>query len=94
MKHLITVKWNEKVSDKEQFYLNACKAFEKVTEIDGVSGLNVFKSNSERPNRYDVMIEIECSQAGLENYDGSALHKSWKETYGQFIEKKAIFDHD
>lgn len=94
MKHYIIVKWNDKVQDKGDFYNKAFEAFRKVTDIDGVDGLQVFRSNSERSNRYDVMIQISCSEEGLRNYDVSDLHKAWKDNYSQFIEKKAIFDHD
>lgn len=94
MKHYIIVKWNEKVTDKADYYLKACEAFRAVTDIDGVTNLNVFKSNSDKSNRFDVMIEIECSKEGLANYDVSDLHKSWKENYTSYIEKKAIFDRD
>lgn len=94
MKHYIVVKWNEKVSDKNEYYLKACEAFRAVTDIEGVSNLNVYRSNSDKSNRFDVMIEIECTPEGLANYDVSTLHSSWKENYSSFIEKKAIFDRD
>lgn len=94
MKHYIIVKWNEKVLDKDEYYSKACEAFGKVTDIDGVSGLNVYKSNSGRANRYDVMVEMSCTEEGLGNYDVSDLHKDWKANYEPFIERKAIFDRD
>jgi len=94
MKHFIIIKWNEKVADKAAYYEKACEAFRDVTKIEGVTGLQVYKSNSERANRYDVMIEIECTEEGLKNYDVSELHKAWKENYSEYFGGKAIFDHD
>ncbi|MDO4500430.1 MAG: Dabb family protein [Erysipelotrichaceae bacterium] len=94
MKHYIIVKWNDEVTDKELFYNKAYEAFKNVTDIDEVTGLNVYKNNSDRSNRYDVMIEIECSKQGLLNYDVSTLHKEWKDNYSKYIASKAIFDHD
>ncbi len=94
MKHYIIVKWNELVLNKEEFYEYAYEAFKDVTKIEGVNGLNVFKSNSDRGNRYDVMIEIDCTLDGLSNYDKSELHKRWKDNYSKYILSKAIFDRD
>ena len=30
----------------------------------------------------------------LEEYDNSLIHKTWKQDYGKYIEKKAIFGYD
>lgn len=94
MKHCIIVKWNEQVADKNLYFEKACDAFKDVIKIEGVSGLKVYQSNSDRANRADVMIEIECSKEGLENYDASDLHKAWKENFGDLIASKSIFDYE
>ena len=94
MKHYVIVKWNETVTDKNEYYKKACDAFAKVVEIDGVLGLNVYKNCNDKPNRFDVMIEIECTNEGLENYDVSQLHQDWKANFTQYMETKTIFDHD
>lgn len=38
------------------------------------------------------MIEIILTNEGLKNYDISEPHHEWKDTYGEYIESKAIFD--
>lgn len=65
MKHYIIVKWNEKVTDKSLYYKRACDAFDDVTKIAGVTALKIYQSNSDRANRADLMIEIECTKDGL-----------------------------
>ncbi|WP_176764387.1 hypothetical protein [Butyrivibrio sp. INlla18] len=54
----------------------------------------IHKSNSTRDNRYSIMIEMNLSPEGLENFDVSEVHKEWKATYGDRLESKAIFDCD
>ena len=93
MKHFIIVKfikdynWKENIKDIE-------KIFKETLNIDGVYNVNIKQSNSDRSNRYDLMIEMKLSKEGLLKYDASDPHKNWKDTYGQYIENKAIFDCD
>lgn len=94
MKHCIIVKWNEKVTDKDLFYNRTCEAFSGVLELDGVSGLKVYRTCSGRANRADLMVEIECTEAGLLVYDASDLHRAWKEDFGEYIASKMIFDYE
>ncbi|MDO5331068.1 MAG: Dabb family protein [Bacillota bacterium] len=94
MKHCIIVKWNDKVKDKGEYYKKAVDAFRGVTAIEGVNGYEVYKSNSTRSNRFDIMIEIDCSKEGLENYDVCQLHQDWKKNFTEFFESKTIFDYD
>ena len=66
----------------------------KTLKIDGVNGVTVHKSNSDRENRYSLMIEMDMTKEGLELYDVCDAHKQWKADYGHLIENKAIFDCD
>ncbi len=50
--------------------------------------------SKDRENRYSIMIELNLSAEGLNNLDASEVHKKWKETYGDRLERKAIFDCD
>lgn len=54
----------------------------------------IHKSISNRDNRYSIMIEMNLSHEGLEAFDASEVHKEWKDTYGDRLESKAIFDCD
>ena len=60
--------------------------------LDGVKEVKIHPSNSDRENRYSIMIEMTLTPEGLLAYDVSDMHKEWKRTYGDRIESKAIFD--
>lgn len=50
--------------------------------------------SSDARGRYSVMIEMNLSHEGLEAFDASEVHQEWKNTYGDRLESKAIFDCD
>ena len=91
MKHYIIVKfksdinWKEKVSDIE-------KIFQPSLNIEGVNSFNILKSNSDKDNRYDIMIKMDLSEQGLLNFDSSEVHSLWKSEFGDLIFNKVIFD--
>ena len=70
----------------------ARKIFEETLSIPGIHELDVRLSNSDRANRYDLMILLKMDQEALPAYDASEPHHRWKEEYGDRIDKKAIFD--
>ena len=93
MKHDILVKFAEGV-DVGALIAPVTAIFEQCLTIPGIHGLTVRRSNSDRPNRYDLMIELDMDKAALPAYDVSEPHLRWKTEYGALIEKKAIFDYD
>jgi len=93
MRHFIIVKWQEGV-DREQVAKPVRELFSKALEIEGVDKVDVHVCNSDRSNRYDMMIEMFMSKEGLEAYDSSEMHKQWKREYGDRIAAKTIFDCD
>lgn len=93
MKHYIVVKFIDGFDYCGR--LGEIKAiFKRTLEIDGIYSLDIKTSNSDRENRYDLMIEMDMEKSALESYDISAPHKEWKDIFGEFVEKKAIFDCD
>ncbi len=94
MKHYIIVKWNDKVTDKAAFAARADEIYSASLQIPGVESYKIILSNSDRQNRFDLMIEMALSEEGLKNYDSSAMHRLWKSEMGEFFEAKAIFDCD
>lgn len=92
MKHHILAKFNESVTDKSALLLDIRKLFAVGEEIDGVTSCTVIPNCIDRPNRYDVMIVVEMDKSALPNWDASKLHHDWKDRFGAFLEKKAIFD--
>ncbi len=92
MKHYIIAKYNDTVTDKEQLLGEIQALFERTTAIDGIHGVNVYPCCVDRPNRYDIMIEITMEREALEAYDVCEWHHIWKRDYARYLEKKAIFD--
>lgn len=89
MRHHILVKW------KEGYRADVAKIrklFEETLEIPGISFVSVHPNVVDRANRYDLLILVHMEQKALETYDACEAHHRWKDEYGQFIEKKAIFD--
>lgn len=91
MRHFIIVKWKDPAAMRGK--TEEIEAiFRKTLEIPGIHSVELHPSCSNRPNRYDLMIEIGMDEAALPAYDGSDPHHEWKDTYGPSIEQKAIFD--
>ena len=93
MKHYIIVKFNENV-EKEKLRNPINELFQKALNIKEIVKVDIYESNMDLPNRYDLMIKMELSQKALNEFDNSDIHKEWKEKFGNFIMSKTIFDCD
>ena len=91
MKHYIIVKLEEGI-DKEALVKPVSELFNETLSIPGIHSVSVKPCVINRPNRYDLMIEIEMEPEALPAYDESSPHHRWKEEYGHMIAKKTIFD--
>ena len=92
MKHYIIVKYNECVTDKTGLLEEIKELFEKTTQIEGIHEVYVYPCCIDRPNRYDVMIEIVMEKEALPIYDDCEWHHIWKRDYGKYVGSKTIFD--
>lgn len=93
MKHYIIVKFKNNYNYKLEVN-NIKNLFDKAKKIDGVESIIIKCSNSTRENRFDLMIEMDLTFKGLQNFDNSFIHYEWKNKYGEHIENKTIFDCD
>ena len=93
MKHYIIMKFTEG-TDVKALEEPVHKIFEETLQIPGVHALEIKTSNSDRSNRYDLMIALDMDKEALPAYDASEPHHRWKSEYGDRIAKKAIFDCD
>lgn len=93
MRHFIIVKFKETVNI-EELEQPIRELLYGALKLDGIKGITILRSNSTRPNRHDLMIEMFLTPDGLDNWDNSEIHKTWKAEYGQYIEHKTIFDCD
>ena len=93
MKHYIIVKFVEG-TDVGALLSPVRGLFEQTLTIPGIHSVVLKQSNSDRANRYDLMIELDMDKQALSAYDVSEPHLLWKQSYGPLIAKKAIFDCD
>ena len=93
MQHYIIVKFNENI-EKEEIINHIKELFKRTNQIKEIKKLEIFESNMNLPNRYDLMIKMELSQKALNEFDNSDIHKEWKEKFGKYIMSKTIFDCD
>ena len=91
MKHYIIVKFNEDYNYLKQLE-DIQKLFNEALTIDGVDRIDIYKSNSNRANRYDLMIKMDLTNEALIDFDNSLIHAKWKSEYGKYIQSKTIFD--
>ena len=73
---------------------DACGHQEDLQSDEGVHTVNIYENVTPRPNRHDLMIEMEMAQEALPVYDDSAAHQEWKAKYGEYIQTKTIFDYE
>ena len=93
MKHHIIVKFTEG-TDVQALLQPVQAIFDETLAIPGVRSVELKPSNSDRPNRYDLMIVMDMDKEALPAYDVSEPHHRWKDEYGPITAKKAIFDCD
>lgn len=92
MKHHIIVKFTPEVADKAALIGEVKALFAAEPMPDGVTSYDFFENCVARDNRFDLMIVVHLPQAALPAWDTSSVHKRWKSDFGQYVEKKAIFD--
>ncbi len=94
MLHHIIAKFVPEITDKAALISEIASLYSQAASIPGVNGVKVIPNCIDRPNRYDVMIVLDMDKDALPVWDASALHHTWKEQYGNKLEKKAIFDSE
>ena len=91
MKHYIIVKFKEG-TDTAALAEPVRRIFAETLAIPGIHGAQVRVNCTDRPNRCDLMIEMDMDREALPAYDVSEPHLRWKKEYGDLIAFKAIFD--
>ena len=69
MKHLIIVKFKENIWNREdaasrEMLADIKKIFNRTKQIEGVHTVNIYENVTPRPNRHDLMIEMEMDRGG------------------------------
>ena len=91
MRHYVIIKLKDR-SLKAEVAQNARSIFEKTLKIEGVQSVHVYENCVDRPNRFDVMIEICMQPEALALYDPSDAHTEWKRYCDPLLEAKTVFD--
>ena len=87
-------KWKDKSAVTEETLEKISRLFDGASGEEGVEKAELIRNCVDRENRFDLMIRIHMRKDALENWDRSAIHRRWKEEYGDLIEKKTIFDEE
>ena len=91
MNHYILVKFNDSI-EKESIINSIKELFQKAIAIKEVEKIDIYQSNIDLPNRYDLMIRMVLTKNALNEFDNGEIHKEWKERFGKYIMNKTIFD--
>ena len=91
MKHYIIIKVNDPAA-LPGLAAKAEEIFPKTLSIPGVEAVEVHRSCSDIPNRFDLMIIIDMQPEALPVYDVSKAHQEWRRICDPLLENKAIFD--
>ena len=91
MRHYVIIKLKDR-SLKNEVAARARSIFERTLAIDGVEKVCIYDNCVDRPNRYDIMIEITMRPDVLAAYDVSEAHLEWKHYCDPLLESKAVFD--
>lgn len=91
MTHYIIVKFYEN-TEKKSLINPIRELFQKATAIKDVEKIDIYESNMDLSNRYDLMIKMVLSENALNEFDNGEIHKEWKEKFGKYIMNKTIFD--
>lgn len=94
MKHCIIVKFKSEAGDRAALLRRIRALFDGGEAVPGVRSYSFRENCVQRPNRYDLMIELDMEPEALESWDVSQLHRDWKTQFGGCIESKAIFDYE
>lgn len=94
MNHYIIVKFQDNITDRDRLFGEIEELFARSTGIDGVRRVQIHRSSIDLPNRHDMMIHMEMDPQSLPVFDGSEIHKAWKERFGKYLASKTIFDCD
>ena len=96
MKHCILVKFAETVTEEKKIRLQdeIRGVFAPLLDMEGIHQIDIIPNVIDRPNRYDILIRIDMDPVTLSEYDHSEPHMIWKQEYGKYVGRKAIFDYE
>lgn len=85
MNHYIIIKFHNGITNQDGLCQDIAELFARSTDIDGIRQVHVHKSSIDLPNRHDLMIHMEMEPQALPIFDGSEIHRLWKERYAGYL---------
>lgn len=96
MNHVILAKFKSDYTKEEikTMFEEIKLIFNNAKDIQGIEGVTYHLNCIDRPNRYDICINISMEKSALSSWDACESHKKWKDKYSDMLESKCIFDYE
>lgn len=96
MNHVMLAKFKPEYSKEDiaKMFVDIKAIYENAKTLEGVQDVIYHTNCIDRPNRYDIYVNIVMDKEALPTWDASPWHKEWKEKYGHMLETKCIFDYE
>ncbi len=96
MNHVMLAKFKPEYSkdDISKMFEDIKAIYENAKDIVGVHDVIYHTNCIDRPNRYDICVNIVMDREALPEWDKSEWHALWKKNYGEMLESKCIFDYE
>lgn len=95
MNHLMLAKFKPEYSKAQiaEMFPEIQKIYENAKTIPGVHDVVYHENCIDRPNRYDISVNIIMDEEALPLWDACEWHAKWKAEFGHMLESKCIFDY-
>lgn len=96
MNHIMLAKFKQDYSkeQKSKIFLDIQKIYDNAKTIPGVYDIEYHTNCIDRPNRYDIYVNIIMDKEALPLWDACKWHEQWKVEYNHMLESKCIFDYE
>lgn len=96
MNHLMLAKFKSEYSKEKirGMFEDIKTIYNNAKTIPGIHDVEYHINCVDRPNRYDIAINLIMDKDALLLWDKSEYHSEWKTSYGHMLESKCIFDYE
>ena len=96
MNHLMLAKFKPEYSKDQilEMFEDVKAIYNEATAIPGIHNVEYHVNCIDRPNRYDISVNLIMDKDALPLWDESETHKKWLNGYGHMLETKCIFDYE
>lgn len=96
MNHLMLAKFKPEYSKEQitKMFVDIQNIYNNAKTIQGVYDVEYHINCIDRPNRYDIYVNIIMDKETLSLWDACEWHMQWKTEYSHMLESKCIFDYE